>query len=48
MAGMKEALEVILTVLVAAVMLYLTYRFWKGLFTSHKSDMQSLFPKDKT
>ena len=48
MVGMKEALEVICTVIVAAVMLYLTYRFWKGLFTAHKSDTQSLFPKDKT
>jgi hypothetical protein len=48
MADMKEALEVMFTVLVAAVILYLTYRFWKGLFTSHKSDTQSLFPKDRT
>jgi len=44
---MKEVLEVTLTVLVAAIMLYLTYRFWKGLFTSHKSDMQSLFSREK-
>jgi hypothetical protein len=47
MDGMKEALEGIYTVLVAAVMLYLGYRFWKGLFTAHKSDTQPLFPKDR-
>jgi len=29
------------------VMLCLTYRFWKGLFTAQKSDSQALFSKDK-
>ena len=45
---MREAFDVIFTACVVAIMLYLTYRFWKGLFTAHKSDTQQLFPKDKT
>jgi len=49
MTCMKEVIEVMFTVLVAAAMLYLGgYRFWKGVFTAHKSDTQPLFPKDKT
>jgi hypothetical protein len=43
---MKEALEVSFTVVIAAVMLYMGYRFWRGLFTANKSDIKPLFPKD--